>query len=114
MNFFNIFFTYIIVPSAPGGLKLVLTSQEPPVLSISWQRPRNTYGSLEGYRLKYGRKDEDKMESRGFIGEVYHFTTGFLGQSSYIFLCFIYIILIKRCLNSRYPRLLYTLELMCM
>ena len=45
-----------------------------------WQRPRNTYGDLSGYKLTYGRKGEASIEEIRFDGEKYRFTTGFLGN----------------------------------
>ncbi len=69
----------ISVPSAPRGLQLSMVQEDPPVVSVTWQRPRNTYGDLEGFKLTYGRQGESSVEERRFAGEKYRFTTGFLG-----------------------------------
>ena len=72
-----------IVASAPKGLQLSLQNDDPPVVSATWQRPRLTYGNLEGYRLRYSIQGDSNVEERRFQGEKYHFTSGFLGQYEY-------------------------------
>ena len=69
----------IAVPSAPRGLMLQLAQDDPPVVKVTWQRPRATYGELVGFKLTYGRQGESPVQERRFDGEKYTFTTGFLG-----------------------------------
>ena len=70
----------IVVASAPRGLQLSLSNDDPPVVSVTWQRPRRTHGDLNGYRLRYTIEGDSSVEERRFEGEKYHFTSGFLGQ----------------------------------
>ena len=76
---FNELLLTLAVPSAPRGLVLQLTQDDPPVVRVTWQRPRSTYGELEGFKLMYGRHAENTVQERRFDGEKYTFTTGFLG-----------------------------------
>lgn len=69
----------LVVPSAPKGLQLMLTSEEPPVVSVMWQPPRHISGTLAGYRLTYGIKGDKEMEDRKLDADKIQFTTGFLG-----------------------------------
>ncbi|KAK2179862.1 hypothetical protein NP493_469g03030 [Ridgeia piscesae] len=66
------------VASAPKGLQLSLQNDDPPVVSVTWQRPRRPFGELSGYRLRYAVQGDSNVEERRFQGEKYHFTSGFL------------------------------------
>lgn len=68
-----------LVPSAPRGLQLTVTQEDPPIVSVSWQAPKYSHGSIEGYKLTYGVLGESYVEERRFDGEKYRFTTAFLG-----------------------------------
>ena len=69
------------VPSAPRGLQLKLVEdQDPPIITVTWQTPRSTYGEVTGYRLSYGIKGE-RSEARPFDGNVFRFQTGYLGRT---------------------------------
>lgn len=68
------------VPSAPKSLQLMLSSEEPPVVSVTWQPPRYTFGNVAGYRLTYRITGEKEIEDRRLDAEKAQFTTGFLGM----------------------------------
>jgi len=71
-----------VVPSPPRDLELSVTQEDPPVVTLTWQPPRQTYGSIVGYRLTYravGVADIAEVE-RDFNAEKSTFTTGFLGK----------------------------------
>lgn len=71
-----------VVPSAPRDLDLSVTQEDPPVVTLTWQAPNSTHGSVEGYRLTYravGVADIPE-EERHFGPEKTSFTTGFLGK----------------------------------
>ena len=61
--------------------RLRLTQEDPPVVSVSWNRPDNTFGGVEGYRVSYGIKGENS-EERALTEDTYRFTTSFLGKKS--------------------------------
>jgi len=69
------------VPSAPRGLRLSVTQEEPPVIVASWSAPRFTHGDVVGYKLTYGVRGSNYVEERRFEGPKYRFTTSFLGTS---------------------------------
>jgi len=68
------------VPSAPRGLQLTVTQEEPPVIVASWSAPRHTHGDVLQYKLTYGIRGDNYVEERRFDGHKYRFTTGFLGK----------------------------------
>jgi len=67
------------VPSAPRGLQLAVTQDDPPVIAASWSAPRLSHGELVGYKLTYGVRGDNYVEERRFDAHQYRFTTGFLG-----------------------------------
>ena len=69
-----------VVPTAPRGLQLMLQQEEPPVVSVTWQAPRNTHGALDGFKLSYGIAGDSEVDERRFDAEKVRFTTGFLGK----------------------------------
>jgi hypothetical protein len=65
-------------------LELSVTQDDPPVVTLTWQAPQLTHGSIEGYRLMYravGVADIPE-EERNFGSEKLSFTTGFLGKTT--------------------------------
>lgn len=78
---FTFLFISIPVPMAPRGLQLAVTQEDPPIVSVTWQAPRQSHGNVEGYRLTYGILGESNVEERRLDGEKYRFTTAFLGKS---------------------------------
>lgn len=58
----------------------MLSSKEPPVVSVTWQPPRYTFGNVAGYRLTYRITGEKEIEDRRLDAEKVQFTTGFLGM----------------------------------
>jgi len=75
-------FAAVSVPSAPRGLQLSVTQEEPPVIVATWSAPRFIHGDLVSYKLTYGVRGDNYVEERRFEGEKYRFTTGFLGASA--------------------------------
>ena len=59
----------------------MVIDQDPPLVTVQWQMPRNAYGVISGYRLNYGIKGESNVAGRIFNGDVFRFQTGFLGMS---------------------------------
>lgn len=70
----------IVVPSAPKVLQLMLASEDPPAVSVTWQAPRNIHGILEGYRLTFGITGETEFEEKRLDAEKVRLTTGYLGM----------------------------------
>jgi len=68
-----------VVPSAPRGLQLTVSQDDPPVIVATWSAPRRSYGDIS-YKLTYGIRGDNYVEERRFEGEKYRFTTGFLGE----------------------------------
>lgn len=53
---------------------------------IQWHPPVDTYGPLQGYRLRFGRKDMDAFTTRDFTDKDDHYTaTDIHKGTSYIF-----------------------------
>lgn len=53
---------------------------------IQWHPPADTYGPLQGYRLKFGRKDMDTFKMREFTEKDDHYTaTDIHKGTSYVF-----------------------------
>ncbi|KAL8203160.1 UNVERIFIED_CONTAM: hypothetical protein K2H54_043516 [Gekko kuhli] len=53
---------------------------------IQWHPPADTYGPLQGYRLRFGRKDMDTFKTREFTEKDDHYTaTDIHKGTSYIF-----------------------------
>ena len=78
-----LFFLLFTVPSAPRALRTVLNKVDPPVVYVTWQRPRYTHGDLAGFKVSYSpRGSPDVLEQR-LDGEQYHFTTHFLSKFLY-------------------------------
>lgn len=69
-----------VVPSAPRGLQLTVSQDDPPVIVATWSAPRRSYGDIVSYKLTYGIRGDNYVEERRFEGEKYRFTTGFLGE----------------------------------
>ena len=59
---------------------MTLREQDPPVVHVRWQIPRNTFGDLSGYRLSYGIKGERNVEERPLSSDLYNFEARFLGE----------------------------------
>jgi netrin-G3 ligand len=70
------------VPSAPRGLQLSLTQTDPPIVSLSWTPPRQTYGNIDGYKLTYGIRGDSSIEERRIDADKFRFTTGFLERGA--------------------------------
>jgi len=81
---FIVFYDDDVVPSAPRGLQLKVTQDEPPVIVATWSAPRLTHGPVVRYKLTYGIRADNYIEERRFEGEKYRFTTGFLGALRYV------------------------------
>lgn len=76
------------VPSAPRGLLLTLTQEDPPMVAVTWQTPRLIHGpTVDGYKLTYGIRGDSYTEERRFEGDRFRFTTGALGTVSSIRAC---------------------------
>jgi len=71
----------LTVPSAPRSLQLILIEEDPPVVNMTWQAPVVMHGTLTGYQLIYGIRDDELAERRHFEADKQQFTTKFLGKS---------------------------------
>jgi len=78
------------VPSVPRALQLTQTQDDPPVIAVTWQPPRNAHGRLQGYKLTYGIRADSYVEERRFDADKRRFTTGFLGQLLSFFVKFLF------------------------
>lgn len=65
------------VPSAPRNVHLELEQENPPIVSVTWQQPRSTFGELRGYRVVYGTEGQSSTERR-LDADKYRARTGFL------------------------------------
>ena len=54
--------------------------QDPPVITVEWQRPVNTYGELRSYKLMFGVKGDSAVQERRIDVDETRFTTGYLGK----------------------------------
>lgn len=54
--------------------------RDPPVITVEWQRPVNTYGELRSYRLIIGVKGAPLVEEIRIGADKTRFTTGYLGK----------------------------------
>jgi len=72
-------FVFCAVLGAPRNLQLTLTQDDPPMFQASWQAPRSPISPILGYRVQYGVRGTDHMETKDLDAERYRFTTTFLG-----------------------------------
>ena len=66
------------VPTPPRNLHVNLIQEEPPSVKVTWQRPRETYGPLEKYKIIWGPRGE-RYEEKIMSSEIYSFVTYTLG-----------------------------------
>jgi len=79
---------FCVVLGAPRNLQLTLTQDDPPMFQASWQSPRTPISPILGYRVQYGIRGTDDMETKEFDAERFRFTTTFLGTCYYsLFIC---------------------------
>ena len=67
------------MPSAPRNVRLELEQENPPVVLVTWQQPRSTFGDVRGFRVVYGTEGQDRTERR-LEPDVYRSRTKFLGE----------------------------------
>ena len=68
----------VAVPTPPRNLHVNLIQEEPPSVKVTWQRPRETYGPLEKYKIIWGPRGE-RYEEKIMSSEIYSFVTYTLG-----------------------------------
>ncbi|XP_033376178.1 receptor-type tyrosine-protein phosphatase delta isoform X34 [Parus major] len=72
--------------AVPGKPRLVISHTQMNTALIQWHPPVETFGPLQGYRLKFGRKDMDTLTTMEFSEKEDHFTaTDIHKGASYIF-----------------------------
>ncbi|XP_060546453.1 receptor-type tyrosine-protein phosphatase delta isoform X2 [Pantherophis guttatus] len=72
--------------AVPGKPRLVISHTQMGTALIQWHPPVDTYGPLQGYRLRFGRKDMDAFTTRDFTDKDDHYTaTDIHKGTSYIF-----------------------------
>ncbi|XP_059689645.1 receptor-type tyrosine-protein phosphatase delta isoform X1 [Gavia stellata] len=72
--------------AVPGKPRLVISHTQMNTALIQWHPPVDTFGPLQGYRLKFGRKDVDTFTTMEFSEKEDHFTaTDIHKGASYIF-----------------------------
>ncbi|XP_038625678.1 receptor-type tyrosine-protein phosphatase delta isoform X39 [Tachyglossus aculeatus] len=72
--------------AVPGKPRLVISHTQMNTALIQWHPPVDTFGPLQGYRLKFGRKDVDLLTTLEFSEREDHFTaTDIHKGASYIF-----------------------------
>ncbi|XP_068091326.1 receptor-type tyrosine-protein phosphatase delta isoform X26 [Hyperolius riggenbachi] len=72
--------------AVPGKPRLVINHTQMNTALIQWYPPVQTFGSLMGYRLKYGRKDVDILTTLEFSDKEDHFTAKEIHKgASYVF-----------------------------
>lgn len=74
LTFFMTCLIYQHFFSVPGKPRLVINHTQMNTALIQWYAPVETFGSLMGYRLKYGRKDVDILTTLEFSDKEDHFT----------------------------------------
>ncbi|KAK6188600.1 hypothetical protein SNE40_004745 [Patella caerulea] len=62
------------VPTPPRNLHLDLIQEDPPRIKVTWQRPRDTHGNVENYKVIWGRSGE-RYEEKILPAEKYSFVT---------------------------------------
>ncbi|XP_076439826.1 receptor-type tyrosine-protein phosphatase delta-like isoform X2 [Babylonia areolata] len=62
------------VPTPPRNLHVNLVQEEPPSVKVTWQRPKETYGPLEKYKIIWGPRGES-YEEKIMSSEIYSFVT---------------------------------------
>ncbi|XP_040397801.1 receptor-type tyrosine-protein phosphatase delta isoform X33 [Cygnus olor] len=72
--------------AVPGKPRLVISHTQMNTALIQWHPPVDTFGPLQGYRLKFGRKDVDTFTTMEFSDKEDHFTaTDIHKGASYVF-----------------------------
>uniref|UniRef100_A0A8C3JVZ8 Receptor-type tyrosine-protein phosphatase S n=1 Tax=Calidris pygmaea TaxID=425635 RepID=A0A8C3JVZ8_9CHAR len=72
--------------AVPGKPRLVISHTQMNTALIQWHPPVDTFGPLQGYRLKFGRKDVDTFTTMEFTEKEDHFTaTDIHKGASYVF-----------------------------
>ncbi|XP_051624157.1 receptor-type tyrosine-protein phosphatase delta isoform X12 [Manacus candei] len=72
--------------AVPGKPRLVISHTQMNTALIQWHPPVETFGPLQGYRLKFGRKDVDTYTTMEFSEKEDHFTaTDIHKGASYVF-----------------------------
>nr|XP_056722658.1 receptor-type tyrosine-protein phosphatase delta isoform X11 [Euleptes europaea] len=72
--------------AVPGKPRLVISHTQMGTALIQWHPPADTYGPLQGYRLRFGRKDIDTFKMREFTEKDDHYTaTDIHKGTAYVF-----------------------------
>ncbi|XP_077201129.1 receptor-type tyrosine-protein phosphatase delta isoform X31 [Paroedura picta] len=72
--------------AVPGKPRLVISHTQMSTALIQWHPPPDTYGPLQGYRLRFGRKDMDTVKMQEFTEKDDHYTaTDIHKGTSYVF-----------------------------
>ncbi|XP_041360358.1 tyrosine-protein phosphatase Lar-like isoform X2 [Gigantopelta aegis] len=62
------------VPTPPRNVHVDLIQEDPPRVKVTWQRPRETHGPLENYKIIWGRSGE-RYEEKIIAADIYSFVT---------------------------------------
>ncbi|XP_035877501.1 receptor-type tyrosine-protein phosphatase delta isoform X5 [Phyllostomus discolor] len=72
--------------AVPGKPRLLISHTQMNTALIQWHPPVDTFGPLQGYRLKFGRKDMEPLTTLEFSEKEDHFTaTDIHKGASYVF-----------------------------
>ncbi|XP_064607458.1 tyrosine-protein phosphatase Lar-like isoform X3 [Liolophura sinensis] len=69
------------VPTPPRNLNVELLEGDPPRVRLTWQRPKETYGVIDGYKVIWGKKGES-YEEEVWPGQKYTYVTDILEKGS--------------------------------
>lgn len=75
------------VPTPPRNLNVELLEGDPPRVRLTWQRPRDTYGVIDGYKVIWGKKGES-YEEKVWPGQKYTYVTDILGKCYPVCVCY--------------------------
>ncbi|KAB1279870.1 Receptor-type tyrosine-protein phosphatase delta [Camelus dromedarius] len=85
VNIWSVLHSILCAP-VPGKPRLVINHTQMNTALIQWHPPVDTFGPLQGYRLKFGRKDMEPLTTLEFSEKEDHFTaTDIHKGASYIF-----------------------------
>lgn len=69
------------VPTPPRNLEVEFSQEEPPQVKVSWQRPREVFGSLRGFKVTWGRLGE-RYEEHILRPDTYVFLSSYLDRGA--------------------------------
>ena len=73
----------LLVPTPPRNLEVEFSQEDPPQVKVSWQRPREVFGSLRGFKVTWGRLGE-RYEEHILRPDTYVFLSSYLGKCLFL------------------------------